>query len=231
MKLKFWFFAFGLISIIFLVEYDIARRTQARAVAGIRKPTGMNVPVAVTLDQTKTVLTTAPPSLDGTASFESRFKSESNEVARLQADPAVVEQRLEKMAVKLTAEDIKSLQMVMADPEQAGDDRALAIELLSRKRTPAALDALENFVLEHQTTTKSNWSRPQEFNSVLSAQAIEGIAAYPVKEIALTRLNALSKSGDESFLLDRIARSKQSLRGNVPSPDQIDDAALKKFVE
>ena len=67
---------------------------------------------------------------------------------------------------------------------------------------------------------------------VVGAQAIEGIASYPKKELALSSLNSLSQHVSESFLRDRIARSGEYLRNSkVDSTDKQDENALKKLVE
>ncbi|MBC7741184.1 MAG: hypothetical protein H7061_03245 [Bdellovibrionaceae bacterium] len=232
--MRFWFFAVVLIAAIMIVEFDISRRTQARVAAQRRAPATTQLPQS--LPAVAAVVSPEPPVAVASeavkpASFETRFNSEAQAMAQLQTDPNLVEKRLEDLALSLTTEDIESLKKIMNNADRNGDDRALAIELLSRKKTPQSLAALEGFVQSHQTTTKENWSRPQEFNSVGAAQAIEGIAAYPEKDKALTALDSLAKTVDESFLLDRIARSKQSLIGNTDATEEQDNGALKQFVQ
>lgn len=120
----------------------------------------------------------------------------------------------------------------MTKTDQDGDQRAMAVELLSRNKTPEALQALQDFVIYHQTDGSTGWSRQREFESVLRAQAIEGIAAYPKKELALSSLNSLSQHVSESFLRDRIARSGEYLRHGKTDPiEKQDENALKKLVE
>jgi hypothetical protein len=66
---------------------------------------------------------------------------------------------------------------------------------------------------------------------VLRAQAVESIAAYPQKEIAISTLNFLHQKVDESFLADRINRATAHLLGRAPAPEAQDEAALKDLVE
>jgi hypothetical protein len=233
MKIKFWLFTLLLFGIILVVEYDISRRTQARVSAFHHRQIASSS-VAVIQPVANSTINHLPTNADTSSdnkSFDAQFKSASQEMARLQADPSTIETKLDQMAESLSDENVLSLQKIVSNSERPGDDRALAVELLSRKKTPESLLVLETFVKNHQTTTKSNWSRPQEFDSVITAQAIEGIASYPEKDKALTALHTLSRTVKETFLLDRIARSKESINGHAPSPDQQDDAALKKLIE
>ncbi len=226
MKARYWMIALFLFLIVFGVEYDIARRTQAKAVEASQKT--VQVAQVSALPVTPAAEVTLPLK---SATFEQYFLVESRQIANLQANPAEIEQRLDNLAEAITPTDIQKLSKIMQDVNSGGDERALAVEILSRKRTPEALMALEDFVKSHETTTKENWSRSQEFESVMRAQAVEGIAAYPQKETALTSLNTLAKQVDESFLLDRIARSSENVKGNVPSTQQQDDDALRKLIE
>ncbi len=230
MKIKFWIAAFVLVCAIIVIEYDIARRTESQMLAQKSKSQSKSMvqrDVAVsTPEKTENPVVAPAP-----ANFESRFIAETQSMAQVQADPIVIEQKLEALALATTNEDIQILTKIIQDSSRNGDERALAIEVLSRKKSPESLKALENFVKAHESTTKQNWSRAQEFESVMRAQAIEGIAAYPETGSALTSLNALSEKIDESFLLDRIIRSSESIKGKAAATDIQDDAALKKLIE
>ena len=105
----------------------------------------------------------------------------------------------------------------------------MAVELLARKQTVESLKQLENFVQQHETTTK--WSRTREFESVLRAQAIEGIASFPQKDLAVSSLMALDPKLNESFLKDRIKRSLVGLKNDSQTPEKQDNEALSKLVE
>jgi uncharacterized membrane-anchored protein len=228
MKMKFWIAALVLVVAIVAIEFDIARRTEAQ----IKNQTSLKLNAQATRQvANETPAPAAIATVVKPATFESRFMSETQSMSQLQADPVVIEQKLEALALAATNEDIQVLAKIMQDPNRNGDERALAIEVLSRKKTAESLKSLESFVKNHEATTKQNWSRAQEFESVMRAQAIEGIAAYPQADSALTSLNALSEKVDESFLLDRIIRSSESIKGKAAATEVQDDAALKKLIE
>jgi hypothetical protein len=66
----------------------------------------------------------------------------------------------------------------------------------------------------------------------LKAQAIEGIASYPQKNLALSYLNSLADKVDESFLKDRISRSSENLEERPKANlQQQEEAALKQLIE
>ncbi|MBC7420237.1 MAG: hypothetical protein H7328_05865 [Bdellovibrio sp.] len=225
MKAKYWIAVLVLVGTVLAIEYDIARRTDAKITAKNRKPAATVAIAAGSVAPAQATSEAVP------ITFEERFKSETLQIASLQASPGQVEQRLEALALSMTSNDIQSLSKIMQNPARNSDERAMAVEILSLKKTPESLRALEGFVKTHQPTTKENWSRSQEFESVMRAQAVEGIAAYPEKDLALTSLNSLSQQVDESFLLDRIMRSSVSVKGKAAATEQQDDAALKKLIE
>lgn len=74
-------------------------------------------------------------------------------------------------------------------------------------------------------------NRKREFESILRVQAIEGIAAYPKKELALSYLSSLEKQVNETFLKDRIVRSEEGLKGRHLNSQPKDEAVLKQLVQ
>ena len=106
----------------------------------------------------------------------------------------------------------------------------MAVELLSRSKIPDAVLMLKEFVASKQLASTTS-ARKRELESVLRAQAIEGIAGYPQKDLALSYLNSLSKEVDETFLKDRIVRSEEGIKGRTVRVQQKDEAALKQLVQ
>lgn len=236
MKGRYWVLALVLFALVFGVEYDLARRTGVKVMTARKKTVLVPDVSAVQPEPAPEPMIASSANMSGNKavmppSFDQYFLAESRQIANLQSSPAEIEKRLDHLAETMTSADVHQLSSIMQDTNRGGDERSLAVEVLSRKKSPEALKALENFVKSHQSTTKENWSRAQEFESVMRAQAVEGIAAYPQKEAALSVLNDLSQRVDESFLLDRIARSSESVKGNAPAPAQQDDAALRKLIE
>ena len=60
---------------------------------------------------------------------------------------------------------------------------------------------------------------------------MEGIAAFPQKDLAISSLTQLNPRVSESFLKDRINRSVASLKNQAPSAEKQDEDALEKLVE
>lgn len=212
------------IASLLFVRYDLARRTEpgpqpAAVKAAAVMPAAPAAPAAV------------PAPVPKGPSFTEKFKQESAAVAELQSDPEAAQERLRQLARGMTQKDVESLYEIISDDRNDGDQRALAVELLSLKNDTASLIALQNFVASEKTATGKAWDRKKELETVLRAQAVESIAAYPQKEIALSTLSFLQRRVNESFLNDRIGRATAHLMGRAPSPEQQDDEALRKLIE
>lgn len=225
MKKRYWFFVAVLIGAIFALEYDVAKRTKNKIEHPQTFASLKAGDAAVENNKVNEPIKTA-------ITFEEKFIGEAQKISSLQSSPEVVDKKLDELAKVMTNAEIQKLLLLMTRADQDGDQRAMAVELLSRNKTPEALQALQDFVVNHQTNESTGWNRQREFESVLRAQAIEGIASYPRKELALSSLNSLSEHVSESFLRDRIARSGEYLRnGKVDPIEKQDENALKKLVE
>ena len=224
MRKPYWYFVLGLVALVFFVGYDLTKRTtnadgkprfvklKSNLAPQGATPSAVNQLDAVTLDP-----------------LTEKLNQVSAEIGKLQSDPDEAEQKIRLMASALTVTDLNSLSNVISDKKAVGDQRAMAVELLSRHHSIEALKKLEQFVQDHDDS--ATWSREQEFESVLRAQAVEGIAAFPQKDLAITSLIQLNPKVSESFLKDRISRSVASLKNQAPSTEKQDDEALEKLVE
>ena len=243
MRSKLWIFSLVLILVVFAVEYDLAQRyfkNKPMAAQNLKTqlPSEKNninhLPdasaaagsVKVEAEDQKSRRANSESDLQN---FETQFKLESQNISQLQSEPQKTEERLQGLANKMTQEQMQKLTQLISDQSKDGDERAMAIEMLSRRKDSESLKALEDFVA--QSGDAGAWSRSHEFESVLRAQAIEGIAAYPEQKEALSALNKLSKKVNESFLRDRILRSQAGLKGLAPSIENQDNEALRKLVE
>jgi hypothetical protein len=166
-----------------------------------------------------------------TETFVKLFKTEVTEVGRLQANPEAAQLRMNKLAAQMTQADVRALSDLISDDEQNGDERALAVELLSLKNDTASLTALQNFVATSNKVDGMTVQRKKEFETVLRAQAVESIAAYPQKEIALSTLSYLQGKVDNRFISERIGRASNGLMYGTENLKQQEDDALKKLVE
>ena len=227
MKTMHYVYILVLLAAVFFVEYDLSRRVEvtkasARPVNGViaKNIPPANVPVA------------APPAPPVNPDiFVQKFKKESLQLAKIQNNPELVQSRMKALADSMIPQDVQGLFEVISNDKNNGDQRALAVELLSLKNDTTSLMALQNFVANNVTVNGTKWDRKKELETILRAQAVESIAAYPQRDIALSTLGYLQQRVDEKFLNDRIGRATASLTENAPSLKQQDDDALKKLLE
>lgn len=164
--------------------------------------------------------------------FVEKFKKESLEISKIQNNPEEAQRRLKELANEMTPADVQNLYEVMSNENNDGDQRALAVELLSLKNDTSSLLALQNFVANSTTINGTKWDRKKELETVLRAQAIESIAAYPQRDIAVSTLNFLQEKVDEKFLSDRIGRAAAGLqKKDVFTIEQQDNEALEELIE
>lgn len=231
MKRLYIFAAVALAGTIFLVEYDLSRRMQLRSnqnAAAVNK-TKIEKTVQEVKEEIAAVQPDSPtPSED--SFFESAILKSAQKLSSNQIDPRTLDQKMDELAKALTPLEIRKLAIVARNRSESEDRRAMAVELLSRSKTPDAVLMLKEFVASRQASSTTT-SRKRELESVLRAQAIEGIAAYPQKDLALSYLNSLSTQVEETFLKDRIVRSEEGLKGREPNTQQKDEAVLKQLVQ
>lgn len=174
----------------------------------------------------------AKPTIISPEVFVKKFKSEALQIGKIQNKPEEAEKRLRRLASEMRPQDVEGMYEIISDENANGDQRALAVELLSMKNDTNSLIALQNFVANKKTINGTKWDVKKELETVLRAQAVESIATYPQKEIALSTLNYLQSKVDDKFLSERIGRATSGiLTGNNKSSQQQDDEALKKLVE
>ena len=231
MKTVHYLFIIVLVSSVFFVQYDLSRREELVKAAKLVNAniTAKVAPVQPTPTQTVIVQDNNVPT---PKVFAARFKKEALQIAKIQKDPELAQNRMKTLAKAMAPEDVQDLFEIMSDDKNNGDQRALAVELLSLKNDTTSLIALQNFVANSKNINGMKWDRKNELETILRAQAVESIAAYPQKDIARSTLSYLLLKVDEKFLNDRIGRASASLNNtNTPTPQQQDDAALTKLLE
>jgi len=229
MKRLYAFSALALVGTIFLVEYDLSKRIKPKFdVAAAPKAKSIPAKPIETVAQ-ETEVVAAAPSED--SFFDSSTLKAAQKLSSNQIDPRTLDQKMDGLAKSLSTLEIRKLAIVVRNKDESEDRRAMAVELLSRSKTSDAVLMLKDFVGSHQGTTEMTNPRKRELESVLRAQAIEGIAAYPQKQLALSYLNSLSGQVEETFLKDRIVRSEEGLKGRAPNTQHKDEAVLKQLVQ
>lgn len=210
MKRPLWIFILLLSLIVVLVEFDLARRS-ARLAAYAKEGAA-----------TKTIVDAEPKT------FEQNFQQLSDVVADLETAPSDTDDRIQTLSKNLSDKQMQRLAEVMKDKKAKEDQRTLAVELIARHKTVQSLKKLEDFIVEPGVESKNKKS---DLESALRAQAIEGIAAYPEKDIALSTLSSLDPQVDESFLKDRISRSMATLKDQVENSEGRPKNSLQNLVE
>ncbi|MGZ3691099.1 MAG: hypothetical protein ACXVAX_06335 [Pseudobdellovibrio sp.] len=210
-------------------QYDVMKRTKKSAAVSVAaavpaKAVESAQPAAK--EEVSVQVAAEPPE-----AFVKKFKNEVEQVGKIQNNPEQVTERLKKLADTMDKSNIDDLYEIASDDRQSGDERAMAVELLTVKNDTASLTALQNLVANTKNINGTAWDHKKEFETVLRAQAVEGIAGYPEKEIAISTLNYLSQKVDQKFLSDRISRASNSLIMGTPSLKQQDEEALKKLIE
>ncbi len=230
MRKSYIIYAFILVAMVFLVEYDLSRRVTAF------QNEKKNSVSAKNENKTNSVLPVDAVAVlaqrrEAEAVFAEKFKAEVSQIAQLQSDPENVQKRLQALSKTMSSQDVQALYEIISNDKNDGDQRALAVEILSLRNDAASLNVLQNFVASNNTVNGTKWDRSKEFETVLRAQAVESIAAFPQKEIAISTLSFLKSKVDESFLSDRIGRATAYLQGLAPTPEDQDNTALKKLLE
>ena len=216
-------FFIGLAVIIMFLSLDLTKRGQTRAIIRDIQATVV----------TKAPVKAAPVIMDTTPKvpFIDKFKKEAAQIAKIQTNPDEADARIQRLASQMRPQDVDSMYEVISNDKINGDQRALAVELLTVKNDTTSLMALQNFVANNKNINGKEWDRKKEFETVLRAQAVEGISAYPQKDIALSTLTYLQHKVDNTFLAERIGRATNELTVQGRTQRQQDEEALKKLVE
>lgn len=226
MKRLYTFSAIALAVTVLAVEYDLSRRMKLKPEAK-RSAASQEAAVSQVDAQVETGAAATPEE----SFFDSQVLRQAQKLSSIQTDPRTLDHKMDELARALTPLEIRKLAVVVRSKTENEDRRAMAVELLSRSKTRDAILMLKEFVGSRHTYVGPVTNRKRELEFVLRAQAIEGIAAYPQKELALSYLNSLAGQVQETFLKDRIARSEEGLKGRVPNTQHKDEAALKQLVQ
>ncbi len=231
MKTIHYVFILVLLAGVFFVEYDISRRAEVVKVnrkysEALQSKLKANPTTTDAAELAVAVQKTVDPEL-----FVQKFKSEALQISKIQNNPELAQNRMKALADMMGPQDVQGLFDIISNDKNNGDQRALAVEILSLKNDTTSLMALQNFVANNVTVNGTKWDRKKELETVLRAQAVESIAGYPQKDIAISTLSYLQQKVDEKFLNDRIARAAASLAERAPTLKQQDDDALKKLLE
>lgn len=164
---------------------------------------------------------------DSIQQFKSEFKQEVSQIGQVQADTETVENRLQAIARQMEPAHRDYLKLVLMNEKSNGDERAMAIELLTRNQTAEAAEILKNYSL----SDSASGNLKSDEDIVFKAQAIEGLAGYQDRNLAISYLNEISQKTNYSFLQDRVRRAQAVLKNEGPTIETQDLEALKKIVK
>lgn len=215
------FFIILAVAVIFL-QYDLTKRGEARSI--VRAIQAANAPKV-------TIKPVVVADIKPKVPFIDKFKKEAAQIAKIQTNPDEADARIKLLAEQMRPQDVDSMFEVISNDKIDGDQRALAVEILGVKNDTTSLMALQNFVANNVNINGKKWDRKKEFETVLRAQAVESIATYPQKEIALSTLDYLQHKVDNTFLAERIGRASNEITVQSRTLRQQDEEALKKLVE
>lgn len=229
MKKKHYIFFAAVIGMALFAQYDMGKRLDRIRTVKEAKTAAIRAQEATAKAQAEAA---AKAFGIPTEEFVAKFKAEAAQIAKIQNNPEAVQGRMQKLAEEMNSRHVDGLYEIISDDKSNADERALAVELLTLKNNTASLMALQNFVANTKNLGGEKWDQKKEFETVLRAQAVEGIAGYPEKEIAISTLNYLQQRVDQKFLNERISRASMNLMySDSSSVTQQDEDALKKLVE
>ena len=228
MTKKHYLFFAVVVGLAIFAQYDMGKRLEKIRLTKETKSTEQAI-----ADATKARKAAVAAAQAGipTEAFVAKFKAEAAQIGKIQNNPDAVQARMKKLADEMTSSHVEGLYDIVSNDKSNADERALAVELLTLKNNTASLMALQNFVANSKNINGEKWDQKKELETVLRAQAVEGIAGYPEKEIAISTLNYLQQRVDQKFLNERISRASMNLLYDKQSLTQQDEEALKKLVE
>lgn len=227
--LRYTFITF-LIASLFFVVFDISQRTQLARLANLNQKMNLEPVVQVVADVVKESVVEKNEEV----AFIEQFKKESLQISKMQNDSPLVKGKIKDLAHMMTPKDSDLLYNIISNEKNSGVQRALAMEVLSAKNDTSSLIALQNFVASGTSVNGTKWNRRNELETVLRAQAVESIASYPQKDIALSTLNYLKNKVDARFLVDRIGRATAKIKKQglpTTETESVEEATLEKLVE
>lgn len=161
-------------------------------------------------------------------SFEQEFRREAEQISQVDPEPEKTATRLKSWALLLAKEDLKKLTDLALTTNSAGDDRALAVYVLSLSNRPESIENLGE--IARKPIPENLNPRAKEFELVLRMQAVEGMTKPEQKTLSVAELQKTIQSSPEAWVVDRSQRALPSLNGKVASPAAQDQAALESLL-
>ncbi len=170
-------------------------------------------------------LATLETSVPSRRNFKTQLKEEASKVGQLTADPEAVEQGLNEWARSLKSEDFAQIrESIFNDPNIAGDEVALSLDLLGRSQDKSAEALLLEYVLKGPSTATSE-------KGTFQLLALEGLIDQSLISKDPAALKKVMANTDDALLAKRTAQGLKALEGKAPSPEQTDQKALAELLK
>ncbi len=155
------------------------------------------------------------------------ISDEAYAISQLDEHPDQTEQKLKDVALSLEESELQQLKSKALDRKNNGDDRMLAVYLLSLSQHPHSVTLLEEIALADSEDSMES----VELKQIIRAQAIEGLQNRENKEQAVKSLNSLAKQLKDSVLLERTQRALSHHLHGTPKVEDQDKKALEALVK
>lgn len=163
--------------------------------------------------------------------WQNQFHALTEQMSSLTDDPESIDQQISDFAQAMNVHQLKDLLTTIFSKQTNGDEKLLATELLARSPLLESIDYLKTVVTTPPNEVHGNPYLQQEHRA-LQMLAVEGIAQKFNHETEAQRaLEGLTRSVEDSHLLDRIHRSLWAVQGRAPSPEEQDREALQTLLE
>lgn len=150
----------------------------------------------------------------------------SEQIAKTTDHSDRIQMKLLERAQKLTKKELSNLSQIFWTSTN-GDERSLSLYLLAHTSNPDVIENLEKIVME---LPELNDEHQGIENQAFQAMAVEGIAQFEDKNLAIKSLENLIQNSKSPWVQDRATRSLLALQGKVPSIETQDRQALKNLL-
>lgn len=144
-------------------------------------------------------------------------------------DPAQIARELDRVAAELTHSEMEALTNLSVDMNKDGDERGLAIDLLSRSRSESAAASLKQIATAPFEAPAKD-ERAAQFEQVLRTMATEGLLQKENLKNSASLLKEIVSESNQAMVQDRAQRALLHLQGKAPSPKEQDEKAYKKML-
>ncbi len=167
----------------------------------------------------------------GSKEWHEDFKQLSQRIGQLTEQPELESKKITQLAQSLTKAQLDEVYAVTTSSYSSGDEKLLAIELLTQSPLTDSINHLKEFAqIDPSAINITSPPLQQEFR-VLQLMSIEGLASKQKdKAVAEQALRDISQKNPDKNISDAVQRSLWALRGHAPPPEEQGNEALRKVL-